>query len=141
MLIVDLESWIMDCRCRKIMIDTMAKNIDEFIATFPADVRKELDKIRKVIKEVAPEATEVISYGIPTFKLRENLVHFSAYKNHIGFYPGAEAIEVFAKDLAKYNTTKGTVQFPLDDPIPYDLIRRITKHRVKQIQRRRNRFK
>lgn len=107
-------------------------NIDEYIANFPDDVQKLLGKIRTTIQKAAPEATEGISYGIPTFKLHGNLVHFGAYPKHIGFYPGAEAIAVFQKDLKGYVQSKGTVQFQLDQPIPYELIEKITKYRVEK---------
>lgn len=107
------------------------KNIDEYIANSPEAIQTFLKEVRKVVREVAPDATETIGYGIPTFKLNGNLVHFAGYKSHIGFYPGAEAIEVFKKDLSKYNTSKGTVQFSLDKPMPISLIKKITKFRVK----------
>jgi uncharacterized protein YdhG (YjbR/CyaY superfamily) len=108
------------------------KTIDEYISDFPKEVQVLLKKMRETIKEVAPDATEAISYGIPTFKLNGNLVHFGGFKKHIGFFPGSEAVEVFEKDLTKYVTTKGTIQFQLDEPIPYDLVTKITKYRVKQ---------
>lgn len=91
------------------------KNIDEYMDSFPGSVVEKLVKIRKLIKTIVPEAEEAISYGIPTFRLNgKNLVHFAAYENHIGFYPGAQAIEVFKKDIVKYNTGRGTIQFKLD---------------------------
>lgn len=102
-------------------------NVDEYLANYSGETRKKLDEIRKTIHEVVPEATEKISYGIPTFALNGNLVHFAGYENHIGFYPGSAPISEFAKELAGYNTAKGTVQFPLDKPLPLDLIRKITK--------------
>ena len=86
--------------------------------------------MRRTIRKCVPEAKEAISYGIPTFKLKGNLVHFAAFKNHIGFYPGAAAIVVFAKDLSTYETSKGTIRFPLDQPLPLDLVEKITKYRV-----------
>lgn len=108
------------------------KNIDSFIAQYPKDVQAILEKIRKIIKEASPEAEEVIAYGIPTFRLNgKNLVHFSAFKNHIGFFPTPSAISAFKKDLEKYKTAKGSVQFPLSAPIPYDLIKKIVVYRVK----------
>ena len=89
--------------------------MDEYIATFPKNVQDILEKLRRVIKESAPEAKETINYGIPTFKLNGNLVHFAAYKKkHIRLYPGSSAIEAFRKDLALYKQSKGTVQFPID---------------------------
>lgn len=108
-------------------MDLNIKTVDEFISKYPDDIQIILEKIRETIKEVAPEAKEKISYGIPTFTLNgKNLVHFSAYVKHIGFYPGSAAIKDFQKDLTVYKTSKGTIQFPLDKPIPYDLIQKIT---------------
>ncbi|MBL7710591.1 MAG: DUF1801 domain-containing protein, partial [Chitinophagaceae bacterium] len=98
-----------------------AKNTDEFIAGFPKETQELLNKIRAIIQKAAPKATETISYGIPTFVLEGNLVHFSGYKTHIGFYPGAAGIEAFTKELSNYVTSKGTVQFPLDKPLPVGL--------------------
>ncbi|MBN1536370.1 MAG: DUF1801 domain-containing protein [Anaerolineales bacterium] len=106
------------------------KNIDEYIATFPPDVQAVLQKIRMTIREAAPNAEETISYQMPTFKLKGNLVHFAAYKNHIGFYPTPSGIEAFRKELSVYKGAKGSVQFPLDKPIPYDLIIEIVTFRV-----------
>ena len=108
------------------------RSIDEYIKTFPRDIQKILETVRQTIKKTAPKAVEAISYQIPTFKLNGNLVHFAAFKNHIGFYPGSGAINIFQKDLAKYNSSKGAVQFPLDKPIPLLLIQKIVKHRVKE---------
>ena len=108
------------------------QNIDEYIASFPSEVQEILQQIRMTIHEVAPEAAEAISYGMPTFKLKGNLVHFAAYKNHIGFYPTPTGIERFAEKLAPYASGKGSAQFPLDHPIPYDLIREITLFRVQE---------
>lgn len=109
-----------------------AADIDAFIANFPPETQAVLQRLRAMVREEAPEATETISYGIPTFVLNGNLVHFSAYAHHIGFYPGAEGIAVFQGELAGYKTSKGTVQFALDQPIPYDLIRRIVQYRVEK---------
>lgn len=106
------------------------KDIDAYIATFPEDVQIILEKIRNTIHEAAPDATEAISYQMPTFKLNGNLVHFAAYKKHIGFYPTPNGVSGFKEELSKYPTSKGAVQFPLDRPIPYDLIKRIVKYRV-----------
>ena len=103
------------------------KDIDEYLANFSGDTRKKLDDIRQTIKEVLPaEAKEKISYGIPTFYLNGNLVHFAGYRTHIGFYPGSVPIREFAQELSGYKTSKGTIKFPLDKPLPYDLIRKIT---------------
>jgi uncharacterized protein YdhG (YjbR/CyaY superfamily) len=107
------------------------QNIDDFISTFPKDVQDILQKIRKTIHEAAPEAVETISYGIPTFDLHgSHLVHFAGAKHHIGFYPTSSGIEKFKSELSAYKLSRGTVQFPLDKPIPYELIRRITLFRV-----------
>jgi uncharacterized protein YdhG (YjbR/CyaY superfamily) len=108
------------------------KNIDEYISIFPADVRAKLETMRATIRKAAPKAEEAISYMIPTFRLHGNLVHFAGYKNHIGFYPGAGGIEAFQKELKGYETSKGTVQFPLDKPLPLKLVTTITKYRVAQ---------
>jgi uncharacterized protein YdhG (YjbR/CyaY superfamily) len=106
--------------------------IDEYISGYPEDVQAILQKVRVIIKEIAPEAQEAIKYGIPTFVLHGNLVHFGAYKKHIGFYPAPSGLEQFREELAGYLGSKGAVQFPLDEPIPYDLIRRITVFRVQE---------
>ena len=99
---------------------------------FPSDVQEVLQKIRKTIHEAAPDATEKISYQMPTFYLNGNLVHFAAFKEHIGFYPVPSGIEKFKKELSVYKQGKGSVQFPLDQPMPYDLITKIVKFRVKE---------
>jgi len=109
-----------------------SKNTDEHIAGFPSPIKERLEKIRASIKKAAPKAEETISYGIPTFKQNGNLVHFAGYKNHIGFYPGAGAIEAFKKELAAFETSKGTVQFPHDKPVPLGLVGQIVKFRVIQ---------
>jgi uncharacterized protein YdhG (YjbR/CyaY superfamily) len=113
------------------MQNVRAKNIDEYIAAFPADIRKRLEEMRATIRKAAPEAEEAIAYAIPTFRLKGNLVHFAAFKNHIGFYPAPRAIEAFKKELSGYEGGKGTVQFPLDKPLPLPLITKIVKFRVK----------
>ena len=105
--------------------------IDEFISGYPENVQKILQQMRQTIQKAAPEAKEKISYGIPTFTLGgKNLVHCSAYPKHIGFYPGSQAIVDFANDIKGYETSKGTIRFPLDKPIPYDLVDKITRYRV-----------
>ena len=106
--------------------------IDTYIAKFPEDVQKTLNELRRVIKAAAPEAEEKISYQIPTFVLEGNLVHFAAYKNHIGFYPTPGAIEKFKEDLAGFETSKGALRFPLSEPVPYDLVKRMVIFRVKE---------
>lgn len=105
-------------------------NIDEYIALFPEEIQVILAKIRQIIKENAPEASEKISYQMPTFFLNGNLIHFAAFKNHIGLYPTPTGIDAFKEELSKYKGAKGSVQFPLDQPIPYDLIKRIVLYRV-----------
>jgi uncharacterized protein YdhG (YjbR/CyaY superfamily) len=109
-----------------------AKEIDEYIAGFPEHAQELLKKVRQTIREAAPEAQETIKYRIPTFVLRGNLVHFAAFAKHIGFYPEPSGIEAFKDELAVYQQAKGSVQFPLDKPIPYDLISRIVKFRVNE---------
>jgi len=104
--------------------------IDEYIATFPAETQKILQEIRALIKAAAPEAREKISYQMPTFDLNGNLVHFAAFKNHIGFYPTPSGIEAFKDELSGYAGAKGSVQFPIDQPMPLDLMRRIVEYRV-----------
>ncbi len=106
--------------------------ISEYIEIFPEDVRKILNKIRATIQKAAPKAEETISYQIPTFRLNGNLVHFAAYKNHIGFYPTSSVILKFKKELSAYKTSRGTVQFPLNQPVPYRLISQIVKFRMKE---------
>jgi uncharacterized protein YdhG (YjbR/CyaY superfamily) len=110
------------------------KDIDSYIAEFPEEVQVLLEKLRTTIGKTIPKAKEVISYGIPTFKLEKNIVHFAGYKNHIGFYPGAGPIVKFKAKLKNYKTAKGSIQFPLTDPIPYDLIIEITKFRMKEME-------
>jgi uncharacterized protein YdhG (YjbR/CyaY superfamily) len=107
-----------------------SQTIDQYIAGFPADVQQILQQIRQTIREAAPGAQEAISYQMPTFKLHGNLVHFAAFKRHIGFYPVPSGIEAFKDELAGYAGGKGSVQFPLSEPMPYDLIRRIVTFRV-----------
>lgn len=105
---------------------------DKYISTFPKDVQKLLLGIRKTIKNAAPNAEESIKYGIITYVLNGNLVHFGGFKKHIGFYPAPSGIKVFEKELAIYKTSKGTIQFPLDKPLPLALISKIVKFRVKE---------
>jgi uncharacterized protein YdhG (YjbR/CyaY superfamily) len=117
--------------------EAMAKSpplndVDNYIAQFAPDVRDVLQKIRATIRLVAPEATEVISYKMPAFKLKGILVYFAAWKNHIGLYPPISGDTSLEKAVAKYAGPKGNLQFPLDEPIPYKLIERIVKLRVKQ---------
>lgn len=108
-------------------------NIDEYITNYPDETQDILQKIRRTVAEVAPEAIEKISYGIPTFELNgKNLVHFAGYDNFVSFYPGAEPIQAYANQLTDYKTSKGTIQFPLGRPIPYDLIKEITVFCIKK---------
>jgi uncharacterized protein YdhG (YjbR/CyaY superfamily) len=108
------------------------QTIDAYIAGFPEDVQAILQQVRRTIHEAAPEATEAISYQMPTFKLHGNLVHFGAFKNHIGFYPVPSGMAAFEEELAAYKQGKGSVQFPLNKPMPLDLIRRIVEFRVQE---------
>lgn len=108
--------------------------IDEYINQYPEEIQIILETIRKLIHEIVPEATEKISYQMPTFYLNGNLVHFAAFNHHIGFYPTPTGIEAFSEDLAKYKSGKGSVQFPLDEPMPLDLITRIVKYRVDEMR-------
>lgn len=109
-----------------------ATTIDEYIAGFPGEVRAAMKQLRTTIKKAAPDAEEAIKYQIPTFVLNGNLVHFGAYKKHIGFYPGSSGIEKFRKELSAYEGGKGTVRFPLGKPIPISLVSRIVRFRVRQ---------
>jgi uncharacterized protein YdhG (YjbR/CyaY superfamily) len=109
---------------------SVPKDIDEYIAGFPQDVQVILEKVRQTIREAAPDAEETISYRIPTFTLKGNLVHFAAFKKHIGFYPSSTGIERFKQELSVYEGGKGSVQFPLGKPVPFDLIGKIVKFRV-----------
>ena len=105
-------------------------SIDEYIATFPAKIQKILGELRATIKAAAPDAEEKISYQMPTFALKGNLVHFAAYKNHIGFYPTPSGIEAFKQELSIYEGAKGSVKFPIDEPLPLELISKIVTFRV-----------
>lgn len=111
---------------------TTFKSIDEYILQFPNEVQEILEKLRSVIKESAPDAVEKISYQMPTYYQHGNLVHFAAFKSHIGFYPDPSGIEAFKEELSKYKGAKGSVQFPIGKPIPYELISRIVKFRVEE---------
>ena len=114
------------------MMQNAPTTIDAYIADCPKDVREKLELIRATIQKAAPEAREAIKYAIPTFVLHGNLVHFAAFKNHIGFYPAPTGMEAFKEALSVYKTGKGSVQFPLDQPMPLDLITRIVEFRVRQ---------
>lgn len=108
------------------------EDVDEYIASFPLDIRELLERIRSVIRKAAPDAQETIKYRIPTFTLKGNLVHFAAFKKHIGFYPTPTGTEKFQKELSLYKSGKGSIRFPLDKPIPFALISKIVKFRVKE---------
>ena len=113
-------------------MNTSFRNTDEYIATFPEEIRILLEQIRSTIKAAAPEAEETINYGMPTFKFHGNLVHFAAYKNHIGFYPAPSGLTAFQDEISKYKNSKGAVQFPLNKEIPLKLISRIVKFRMNE---------
>jgi uncharacterized protein YdhG (YjbR/CyaY superfamily) len=106
--------------------------IDEYIGSFEPKIKKTLNEIRDFIKSEVPEATEKISYGMPTFYLNGNLIHFAAFKDHYGFFPNPSGIDAFEKELAPYRSGKGTLRFPIDKPIPWDIIKKIVKFRVKE---------
>ena len=115
-----------------ISTDKIPKSIDDYISAFPEEMQVKLEKIRQTIKEAAPGSEEVISYRMPAFKLIKVLVYFAAFKDHIGFFPTAGPIEVFKDKLTAYKTSKGTIQFPLDKPLPLKLIKEIVKFRIKE---------
>ncbi len=109
-----------------------ARDIDDYISRCPPDVQEILQKIRAIVHAAAPEATEAIAYQLPTFRLNGNLVHFGAFKNHIGFYPTPSGTEAFKKEISIYQGAKGSIRFPLNQPMPYDLIERIVTFRVEE---------
>ena len=111
---------------------TAPKSIDEYIANFPGEIQEMLAALRATIREAAPKAEEAISYQMPTFRLHGNLVHFAAHKNHIGFYPTSSGIEKFKKELSVYEGAKGSVKFPIDKPLPLDLVSKIVSYRVRE---------
>ncbi len=113
-------------------MNTKFQTVDEYIATFPPKTKKFLKDMRSTIKQAAPRAEEAISYNMPAFKLHGMLVWYAGYKEHIGFYPKPAVIHAFKKDLAEYKLSKGAIQFPLDQPLPHDLIARIVKYRIKE---------
>ncbi len=110
------------------------ESIDAYIAAADPAVRERLEAMRATIRNAAPEAIEAIKYRLPTFVLRQNLVHFGAFENHVGFYPTASGIAAFVQELANYKTSRGAVQFPHDRPLPLDLVRRIVEFRVEQVR-------
>ena len=113
-------------------MDSFNYDIDKYISSFPDEVQKILEEIRTTIRQAAPDAAETIKYAMPTFVLNGNLVHFAAFKNHIGFYPVPSGIEAFKKELSVYKGAKGSVQFPINEPIPLALISKIVKFRVNE---------
>jgi uncharacterized protein YdhG (YjbR/CyaY superfamily) len=118
------------------MDNTKLQNTDEYIGRFPQEVQEILQELRQTIKQAAPQAKEKISYQLPTFDLHGNLVHFAAFKNHIGFYPTPSGIEAFKDELSPYESSKGAVKFPIDQPLPLELIGRIVKFRVEENQKK-----
>ena len=108
------------------------KNIDEYISSFPINIQNSLQELRKSIQKTVPNATETIKYGIPTFVMNGNLIHFAGYKTHIGFYPGSLGIVTFTEKLRPYKTSKGAIQFPLNQPLPLALITEIVQFRVQE---------
>jgi uncharacterized protein YdhG (YjbR/CyaY superfamily) len=108
------------------------KNIDEYISQFTESTQLLLIELRSVIQKAAPTAKEVINYGMPTFQLNGNLVHFAAFKKHIGFYPSPSGVVAFADEVTNYKTSKGAIQFPLNQSLPLELIDKIVKYRVKE---------
>jgi len=119
----------------------VAGNIDEYIKGFPGPIQQLLEEMRATIRKAAPAAQEAIKYAIPTFTLNGNLVHFAAFKNHIGFYPAPGGIEAFKKELSAYEGSKGTIRFPFDKPLPLALISKIVKYRVKMNLQKTNKKK
>jgi uncharacterized protein YdhG (YjbR/CyaY superfamily) len=113
--------------------------IDEYIASFPPDVQEKLQSIRTVIRRVVPDAEEAIRYGIPTFRLDgSNLVHFAAFKDHLSFFPTSSGVAKFQEELSSFTISRGTIQFPLNRPVPYDLVDRITRFRVEETRKKKN---
>jgi uncharacterized protein YdhG (YjbR/CyaY superfamily) len=113
-----------------------AKNIDEYIAEFPPETQSVLQEVRALIKELVPNAVETMSYAIPTFDLnKKHLIHFAGYARHIGFYPTPSGIRAFQDEIKSYKASTGAVQFPLDQPLPRDLIKRMVEFRVEEISR------
>ena len=111
---------------------SVIKTVDEYIATAPKDIQGKLKELRAAIQSAAPDALEKISYGMPTFYLKKNLIHFAAFKNHIGLYPAPSGVEAFEDELSVYKTSKGAVQFPLNMPMPLELIARIAVFRAEE---------
>jgi len=117
-------------------MNTSIKTVDDYLNTLPEDVRFVLDKLRRTIKSMAPEAEEVISYGMPGYKYHGMLVYFAAFKNHCSFFPGSSQIIKMYDELKEYNTSKGTIQFTIDKPLPVSLVKKIVKARMRQNEAR-----
>jgi uncharacterized protein YdhG (YjbR/CyaY superfamily) len=118
------------------MMTKEIKTIDEYIMGFEPAIQKTLNELRDFIKSEAPDATEKISYGMPTFYLNGNLVHFAAFKDHYGFFPSPSGIDKFEKELIPYRSGKGTLRFPFNRPIPWDILKKIIQHRVEENSRK-----
>jgi len=118
------------------MKSTTPKNTEEYIAGFPPGVQESLQKMRAIVREAVPDAQETLKYRMPTFVWHENLVHFAAFEEHIGFYPTPSAIEAFSADLREYVHAKGSVQFPLNRPVPFALVKKMVQFRVKEVRER-----
>jgi uncharacterized protein YdhG (YjbR/CyaY superfamily) len=112
------------------------QNIDDYIATFPEKVQERLQLVRATIRKIVPDATETISYGIPTLVLKKNLIHFAGFKNHIGLYALPSANQEFESELQKYKTGKGSIQFPLNEELPIELIEKLVEFRVKELMQK-----
>jgi uncharacterized protein YdhG (YjbR/CyaY superfamily) len=126
-----------ECTRETIAMRDQLATIDEYIASFPPDVGEKLQGIRAVIRRAVPDAEEAIRYGIPTFRLDgRNLVHFAAFRDHLGFFPTASGVEQFRKEISVYTLRKGTIQFPLNEPVPYDLVERIARFRAGEIRKK-----
>ena len=123
------------------MLKIKPEDIDTYISDFPEDIQKILQEVRSTIHKAAPDAQEAIRYGIPTFIQGGNLVHFAAYKNHIGFYPAPTGLEAFKKDLSPFKGGKGSVQFPIDQPMPLNLISKIVKYRIAEVMDKKKKTK
>lgn len=120
----------------KEMENTKIDKVEDYIASFPEDIQELLKELREAVRETAPEAMEKISYGMPTFAMDGNIIHFAAFKNHIGLYPGADGVAAFQDELKPYKTSKGTIQFSLDQPLPMNLIKRIVNYKVEENKER-----
>ena len=114
------------------MIKGKTKTVDSYIEGYPKNVQRLLKQMRQTIRKAAPKAEETISYGIPTFRLKGNLVHFGAFTRHIGFFPTSSGVKAFRKELTPYKISAGTIQFPLDKPLPLNLVERIVRFRVRE---------